>query len=133
MSREEECAEYVYKSDDKNALVAKNVQTTRSKFVLGSRVEEILRWGDGRAGEESLRKEKDSPSRLYSALPRRDKWKTVEQENGGRVRANGKKNGTTRAHTIGAFSRRGRIGFNIKRFYEPNKKAINRSRLDRRA
>lgn len=26
---------------------------------------------------------------------------------------------------------RGRIGFNIKRFYEPNKKAINRLRFNR--
>lgn len=76
---------------------------------------------------------------------------TVEQENAGEEDREGgtrgeedtrernavastareKKNGASRSRAIGAFAR-GRIGFNIKRFYEPNKKAINRPRLDRR-
>lgn len=131
----------------KNAL-AKNTQTTRSKFVFGSEFRRNSQTGETvrRPGGESLWREKDLLWRFYSLPLRRDKWKTVEQENGGELArgtrernggggdgGGGKERCIMRARATGAFSRcRARIGFNIKRFYEPNKKAINRSRLDRR-
>lgn len=55
----------------KNAL-AKNVQTTRSKFVSG--VEETVSdERDVKADGESLRRERDLPSGLYSLPPKREK------------------------------------------------------------
>jgi len=127
---------------DKNALspLAKNVQTTRSKFASGRRcrAEGIpRRKGSGEREREkgSLRRgKKNLPIELYSAAKR-------QMEDGER---RGAREGTRRdgMNSCRSVVRGDRVhcvpcrcilaGFNIKRFYEPNKKAINRFRLDRR-
>lgn len=136
--------------DGKNAL-AKNVQTTRSKIRL-QRLrrsgEEILRRRERRKrrrrererrGEkESLRRERDLP--LSFILPRGDKWKTVDERKRETAREDGEMNsrrsvpGRRYLPALRATSMHSRVyaGFNIKPFYESNKKAINRFRLERR-